>query len=194
MAPGFDGIKLMLIAWLSAALPPQALLAMTEIFPGLAPKLAVRDVVPCPVPIDDPPGTPHIYEVANGTAEMLYVTPVWPEQTVVGPVMAPGVAGIWFTVSEDGLLPDPVPVVTLIIPVLAPTGTVTSICESLTKENTGALIALIVTAVTPVNALPVSVTTSPIQAVPGLILVMFGLPNAHKEISAVNVPQVGVLG
>ena len=72
---------------------PHALEAVTEIFPAVAPNVTVALVVPCPAVIVAPAGTVHVYDVAPGTAVIEYTFPVEPEQTVVVPAIAPGVAG-----------------------------------------------------------------------------------------------------
>ena len=84
------------IAKVLAVLAPQALLAVTVIFPLVAPAPAVTltEVVPCPELIVQPDGTVQLYEVASVTGEILYTSPDNTGQTALEPVIGPGVAGI----------------------------------------------------------------------------------------------------
>ena len=66
---------------------PHELFAVTEIFPLVAPGVAVIDVEP-ELPLQ-PDGKVHVYDVAPVTAAMLYVCET-PWHTVVVPVIAPG--------------------------------------------------------------------------------------------------------
>jgi len=60
----------MVIAIVFAVLEPQVLSAVTPILPADAAKSTVIEVVPAPEVMVAPPGTVHVYPVANGTAEM----------------------------------------------------------------------------------------------------------------------------
>ena len=87
----------------AAELLPQALFAVTVTFPAVLPHVTVIEVEPWPAVIEAPGGTVQLYEAAPLTAEIVYVTPTAPAQTVaplgLACVIVPGVAGTTFTVS-----------------------------------------------------------------------------------------------
>ena len=63
------------------------------------------DIVPAPEVIIQPAGTVQVYDVAFGTAAILYTNPVMPGHTGEVPVIGPGVAGVaGLTVMETELL------------------------------------------------------------------------------------------
>lgn len=64
IAPGTEGVELILIVKVWSAEVPHGLEAFTVIFPAVAPAVTVILVVPCPAVITDPAGTDHVYEVA----------------------------------------------------------------------------------------------------------------------------------
>ena len=88
------GTGLTVIVWQLAALNPQALLAVQQMRPEVFPKVTVIDLVPCPETMVAPVGTVHVLTGAGlplfGT---VYTTFDCPLQTVVSPVMPPGVGG-----------------------------------------------------------------------------------------------------
>jgi len=70
MALGTAGTGVTIIACEEATLEPQVLSAVTPILPADAAKSTVIEVAPVPEVMVAPPGTVHVYPVANGTAEM----------------------------------------------------------------------------------------------------------------------------
>src|SRR5207245_11637495 len=82
-------------------------------------------------------------------------------------------------------------VVTLIVPVVAPAGTVAVIWVSEFTVNV-AVVPLNVTAVAPVKAVPVSVTLAPTAPLVGEKLVMVGGGMTVKELALVPVPPAVV--
>src|SRR5207245_3741441 len=82
-------------------------------------------------------------------------------------------------------------VVTLIVPVVAPAGTVAVIWVSEFTVNV-AVVPLNVTAVAPVKAVPVSVTLAPTAPLVGEKLVMVGGGMTVKELALVAVPPAVV--
>jgi hypothetical protein len=76
-----------------AALVPHELLAVTEIFPDVVPKVTVMDAESCPELMTAPEGTVHEYPVAPATALTEYVF-CDAAQTVDDPVMDPGEDGV----------------------------------------------------------------------------------------------------
>jgi uncharacterized membrane protein YkgB len=58
--PADEGIVEMVIALVLAADVPQALVAVTDIFPEVAPIVTVTLVVPCPAVIVAPVGADHV--------------------------------------------------------------------------------------------------------------------------------------
>jgi hypothetical protein len=95
---------------------PQALLALTVIFPPVVPAVALIEFV-----VEDPDhdaGKVHVYDVAPLTVEMLYVL-AEPEQKKLLPLIAPGVAGVLIKVTDSVLTeeePHPLLAVTVISP------------------------------------------------------------------------------
>ena len=94
IVPGVAGVELTVIACEEAEDVPHVFEAVTDTFPDVEPNVIVALVVPCPAVTVAPAGTVHVYEVAPGTAVIEYTFPVDPEQTVVVPTIAPGVAGV----------------------------------------------------------------------------------------------------
>ena len=87
------------------------------------------------------------------------IVPVEPETPSLIELGADKVsAGI---VKAPKLVPVPFGLVTEIVPVLAPVGTVAVICVALSTENTDAATLLNLTAVAPVKSVPVIVIKSP---------------------------------
>ncbi len=60
IAPGVDGVVLMVIDLELASELPHALLAVTEMFPAVAPNVIVALVVPWPAETLAPAGTVHV--------------------------------------------------------------------------------------------------------------------------------------
>ena len=60
IAPGVDGVLLMVIDLELAAELPHALLAVTDTFPAVEPNVTVALVVPWPAEILAPAGTVHV--------------------------------------------------------------------------------------------------------------------------------------
>jgi hypothetical protein len=158
-------------------------------------------VVTLMVPVVAPPGTVAVICVAeltvNVAAVPLNFTAVAPVKAV--PVIvtfvptAPPVGeklvmvGGGMTVKELALVPVPPAVVTLIVPVVAPAGTVAVICVSEFTVNE-AVVPLNFTAVAPVNAVPVIVTLVPIAPLVGEKLITEGVGMTVKELVLVPVP------
>jgi hypothetical protein len=69
---------------------PQALVAVTQMFPLAVPAVATILVLPCPEVMVHPVGTVHVYETAPFTEEMEYPRPVWLGHALAGPEIAPG--------------------------------------------------------------------------------------------------------
>jgi hypothetical protein len=97
---------------------PQELLAVTFILPfwPVFPVFTVIVSVPCPLVMLQPVGTVHVYVVALGTAEILYVWLV-PGQTEILPEIVPGIAGVPGSIEianvEEGVAPHPLLAITL---------------------------------------------------------------------------------
>src|ERR1700684_2923790 len=91
--------------------------------------------------------------------------------------MTCGATGAMVTVKNDGVSPAvlavPPSVVTVMTPLVAPTGTVVAICES-DEDVTLAAVALNVTPLTPLNPPPAIVTADPTAPLVGLNPVMAG--------------------
>lgn len=79
-----------------ALLVPQEFEAVTVMFPLVAPAPVetVMVLVPAPEVMVHPDGTVHVYNVALGTAAMLYVRPDLFIHCSVAPLMIAGVAGV----------------------------------------------------------------------------------------------------
>jgi hypothetical protein len=60
IAPGVAGAELKVIAFVLAADVPHVLVAVTDIFPEVAPIVTVTLVVPCPAVIVAPVGADHV--------------------------------------------------------------------------------------------------------------------------------------
>jgi len=123
MLPGVAGIAVLIeTARVLALLVPQELLAVIEMFPLTAvPDVeTVIEFVPDPAVILHPAGNVHIYDVAFGTAVILYVRAVLLIHCSVAPVMLPGVAGAaGLTVTAKllaALVPHELLAVTVIFP------------------------------------------------------------------------------
>src|SRR6266446_5323544 len=95
------------------------------------------------------------------------------------------------TVKLEALVAMPPGVVTLIVPVAAPVGTVAVICVAELTVNV-AVVPLNFTAVAPVNAVPVIVTLAPTAPLVGEKLVMVGGETTVKELALVPVPPAVV--
>ena len=95
------------------------------------------------------------------------------------------------TVKLLALVAVPPGVVTLIVPPVAPVGTVALICVAELTVNV-AVVPLNFTAVAPVNAVPVSVTLAPTAPLVGEKLVMVGGGMTVKELALVPVPPAVV--
>src|SRR2546427_1297722 len=95
------------------------------------------------------------------------------------------------TVKLEALVAVPPGVVTLIVPVVAPVGTVAVICVAELTVNV-AVVPLNFTAVAPVNAVPVIVTLAPIAPLVGEKLVMEGGGMTVKGLALGPVPPAGV--
>lgn len=118
--PGVEGVLLVVTLRLRADEEPQTLFAMTEIVPPLDPVVVLIELV-VDVPAH-PPGNDHVYDVAPETDATLYEI-VEPAHGLALPVMLPGVAGIFVTVTfkvcaEEG--PQVLLAVTLIVPPALP--------------------------------------------------------------------------
>jgi len=90
-------------------------------------------------------------------------------------------------VKLEALVAVPPGVVTLIVPVVAPVGTVAVICVAELTVNV-AFVPLNFTAVAPVNAVPVIVTLAPTSPLVGEKLVMVGGNTTVKLLALVAVP------
>jgi hypothetical protein len=92
------------------ALLPQTLFAVTLMFPfcPALPDVTVTEVFPLLEVIVHVGGTVHVYEVAPGTADMLYVRPVTPGHSAIVPVMGPGTAGRTVCVLITAVVPKEV--------------------------------------------------------------------------------------
>jgi hypothetical protein len=92
------------------ALLPQILSAVTLMFPfcPVLPDVTVTEVFPLLEVMVQVGGTDHVYEVAPGTVDMLYVRPVTPGQRVVDPVINPGIAGRTVCVLITAVVPEEV--------------------------------------------------------------------------------------
>ena len=95
------------------------------------PQLTVIEVVPEPAEMDAPLGTVQLYVVAPLTAEIVYVTPLRPDNTEdplgFACVTVPGVAGVELTVTARvaaELVPQVLPAVTVTFPAVLPQVTV----------------------------------------------------------------------
>src|SRR5213594_768399 len=95
------------------------------------------------------------------------------------------------TVKLEALAAVPPGVVTLIVPVVAPVGTVAVICVAELTVNV-AVVPLNFTAVAPVKAVPVIVTLAPTTPVVGEKLVMAGGGITVKLLALVAVPPAVV--
>ena len=118
ITPGGAGALFTVIASEAAALVPQPLEAVTEMLPLEALAVVLIELV-VEVPVH-PPGSVQTYEVAPDTAVIEYVLEV-PEQMVTVPLIAPGVAGIEFTVmasDEAALVPHPFVADTVMLPLV----------------------------------------------------------------------------
>src|SRR6266511_4192341 len=131
-------------------------------------------VVTLILPVVAPPGTVLLIwdeettvKLAEAPLKATSVAPVKPLPLIVtavptGPLAGEKevITGAWLTVKELALWPVPAAVVTLILPVVAPPGTVVLIWA---EETTVKLAAtpLKATAVAPVNPLPLMVTAVP---------------------------------
>ena len=93
-----------------AVLLPQILFAVTDMFPfwPALPEVTVTEVFPLLEVIVQVGGTDHVYEVAPGTADMLYVRPVTPGHSAIVPVMGPGTAGRTVCVLITAVVPEEV--------------------------------------------------------------------------------------
>src|SRR5947208_6396251 len=91
------------------------------------------------------------------------------------------------TVKLETLVAVPPGVVTLIVPVVAPVGTVAVICVAELTVNV-ALVPLNFTAVAPVKAVPVIVTLAPTTPLVGVKLVIVGGLTTVKLPALVAVP------
>ena len=100
IAPGCGGSEPLLTVTLNnfAADEPQVFLAETDIEPLVELAVALMELV-VEEPIH-PLGRPHVYDVAPVTGSMVYVFEL-PEQTVVLPLMAPGVDGVVLTAIDN---------------------------------------------------------------------------------------------
>lgn len=99
------------------------------------------------------------------------VVPTLPLVGLIEPIVGPDGAGVTLKVAALDAVPPPV--VTVIGPFVAPDGTVAVTCVSeLTAKD--ALVPLNVTAVAPVNALPLIVTDEPTGPLAGLKPVIDG--------------------
>lgn len=122
-----------------------------------------------------PVTTPELFTVAIALSALDHVPPavtsesvvVAPGQTVNVPVIAATV-GLGFMVKDAALVPVPAGVVTLIVPVVAPAGSVALICILLFTIKVAA-VPLKVTAVAPLKLVPVIVIVGlvPLQALLG---------------------------
>ena len=101
------------------------------------------------------------------------------------------IEGGGITVKELALVPVPPAVVTLIVPEVAPAGTVAVICVAELTVNV-AVVPLNFTAVAPVNAVPVIVTLAPTAPLLGEKLVIAGGGITVKELALVPVPPAVV--
>ena len=86
-------------------------------------------------------------------------------------LMILGFAGAVMTVKLVALVPVPPGVVTTIVPLVAPEGTVAVICVALTTLKIAAVVPLKATAVAPVKPVPVKVTEVPTEPEVGVKLV-----------------------
>ncbi len=93
------------------------------------------------------------------------------------------------TLKFDPDVPVPFGVVTVIVPVVAATGTVVVIDKSLTTVNVGWLVPLNLTAVAPVKPLPVIVTAAPIGPGEPVNDVMTGTGNATSTTTPLQCPD-----
>jgi len=160
-------------------------------------------VVTVIVPVVAPFGVTAVIEVALFTVKLLAAVP-W-NLTAVAPVKlvpvsptevpAPPVVGeklmmvgAGTTVKLNELVAVPPGVVTLIVPLVAPVGTVAAIVVELVTEKLVEAVPLNFTAVAPVKFVPVRVTEAPIPPLVGLKLVMVGAATKVKLEELVPVP------
>src|SRR5207237_10187667 len=85
-------------------------------------------------------------------------------------------------------VPVPAELVTVILPVVAPVGTVALICVSEFTVNVVAAVLLKLTPVAPVKPVPVSVTLVPVGPLTGVNEVMLGTTVTVKLVALVPVP------
>ncbi len=167
------------------------------------------EVVTLIVPVVAPLGTVAVICVEELTVNVVALVPL--NFTALAPVrFAPVIVtvvptgplageklvidGGGITVKLDALMAVPPAVVTLIVPVVAPDGTVAVICVSELTVKLDALVPLKFTAVAPVNAAPVMVTLVPIAPLVGEKLEIEGavVVVTVNELALVAVPPAVV--
>ena len=102
--------------------------------------------------------------------------------------------GAGTTVKFDALVAVPPGVVMLIVPVVAPLGTVAVICVSLTTVNDADPVPLKLTPLVPVKPVPVSVTVAPTRPIVGVKPVSAGGTQKSAVLTAVPPGVVTVKG
>jgi len=166
--------------------------------PGVTAKLAVLAAVPPAVatlivPVAAPAGTAAVMDVSLPTEKvvavvplnMTAVAPVKPVPVRITEVATPPRAGAKLAITGAGItvktveaVQVPLGVVTLILPVVAPAGTIAVMEVALTTENFAAAMPLKETAVAPVNEVPVIVTMVPTPLLAGVKLLTVGAGGA----------------
>ena len=137
--------------------------------------------VPAVTPVTTPPAeivaepVPFVIDHVPPPTEFVNAGVVLPVQTVAAP--PPIAAGVGLTVKLPAEVPVPPEVVTAIVPVVAPTGTVAVICVAELTVYVIAAVPLNVTAVAPVKFVPIIVIDAPIQPDVGVKEVIVGGEN-----------------
>ena len=94
------------------------------------------------------------------------------------------------TVKSATLVAVPPPVVTLILPVVAPVGTVAVICVAEFTVNVVAVVALNLTLLAPEKFVPVMVTDAPTEPLPGVNEVIVGAGGGAPTVKSAGLVAV----
>lgn len=159
---------------------------VTEILPVVAPDGTVALIeLETTVNEAETPLNLTLVALSRSVPEMVTWAPIVPE---VGVKLL--MVGGLMTVKLLELEPEPLGVVTLIAPVVAPEGTVTVIWESVSTENALVEVPLNETSVAPVKLEPLMVTEAPTAPLVGVKLVILG--RTLNEVLLEPVPTLSV--